>query len=44
MSDAPGGYDQAGPTLGQDSEWVLRELLGCDDAEIASLRASGAVE
>jgi crotonobetainyl-CoA:carnitine CoA-transferase CaiB-like acyl-CoA transferase len=44
MSDAPAGYDQAGPTLGQDSEWVLRELLGCDDAEIASLKASGAVE
>ena len=44
MSDAPGGYEQSGPTLGQDSEWVLRELLGCDDAEIASLKASGAVE
>jgi crotonobetainyl-CoA:carnitine CoA-transferase CaiB-like acyl-CoA transferase len=44
MSDAPAGYDQSGPTLGQDSEWVLRELLGCDDAEIASLKASGAVE
>jgi len=44
MSDAPAGYDQAGPTLGQDSEWVLRDLLGCDDAEIASLKASGAVE
>ena len=28
MSDAPAGYDQAGPTLGQDSDWVLRDLLG----------------
>jgi crotonobetainyl-CoA:carnitine CoA-transferase CaiB-like acyl-CoA transferase len=44
MSDAPGGYDQAGPTLGQDSEWVLRDLLGCTDAEIESLKAAGAVE
>jgi crotonobetainyl-CoA:carnitine CoA-transferase CaiB-like acyl-CoA transferase len=44
MSDAPSGYEQAGPTLGQDSEWVLRELLGCGDAEIEALRASGAVE
>jgi benzylsuccinate CoA-transferase BbsF subunit len=44
MSDAPGGYDQAGPTLGQDSDWVLRDLLGCTDAEIERLKASGAVE
>jgi crotonobetainyl-CoA:carnitine CoA-transferase CaiB-like acyl-CoA transferase len=44
MADAPGGYDQAGPTLGQDSAWVLRELLGCTDAEIEAMQASGAVE
>ena len=44
MSDAPGGYDQAGPTLGQDTDWVLRDLLGCTDAEIEALKASGAVE
>lgn len=44
LSDSPGGYDQAGPTLGQDSEWVLHDLLGCADGEIAALRASGAVE
>jgi benzylsuccinate CoA-transferase BbsF subunit len=44
MADAPGGYDQAGPTLGQDSDWVLRDLLGCTDAEIEQLKASGAVE
>jgi crotonobetainyl-CoA:carnitine CoA-transferase CaiB-like acyl-CoA transferase len=44
MAAAPGGYDQAGPTLGQDSDWVLRDVLGCTDAEIESLRASGAVE
>ena len=44
MSDAPSGYDQAGPTLGQDSDWVLRDLLGCTDAEISAMKASGAVE
>jgi benzylsuccinate CoA-transferase BbsF subunit len=44
LSDAPAGYDQAGPTLGQDTDWVLRDLLGCTDAEIEELLASGAVE
>ena len=41
---APSGYDQAGPTLGQDNDWVLRDLLGCTDAEIEAMQASGAVE
>jgi crotonobetainyl-CoA:carnitine CoA-transferase CaiB-like acyl-CoA transferase len=44
LSDSPGGYDQSGPTLGQDREWVLHEVLGCTDAEVAALRESGAVE
>jgi len=44
MSDAPSGYDQAGPTLGQDNDWVLHDLLGCSDTEIQALKASGAVE
>jgi crotonobetainyl-CoA:carnitine CoA-transferase CaiB-like acyl-CoA transferase len=44
LAQSPGGYDQSGPTLGQDSEWVLRDLLGCSDAQIAALRESGAVE
>ena len=44
LSDAPAGYEQAGPTLGQDSDWVLRDLLGCTDAEIDAMKASGAVE
>ena len=26
---SPSGYDRAGPTLGQDNDWVLGELLGC---------------
>jgi crotonobetainyl-CoA:carnitine CoA-transferase CaiB-like acyl-CoA transferase len=44
FSDADAGYDQAGPTLGQDSNWVLRDLLGCTDDEIEAMKASGAVE
>jgi crotonobetainyl-CoA:carnitine CoA-transferase CaiB-like acyl-CoA transferase len=44
LSDSPAGYEQAGPTLGQDSEWVLKDLLGCTDEEIAAMKASGAVE
>jgi benzylsuccinate CoA-transferase BbsF subunit len=44
MSDAPSGYDQAGPTLGQDTDWVLRDLLGCSDSEIKAMKETGAVE
>jgi crotonobetainyl-CoA:carnitine CoA-transferase CaiB-like acyl-CoA transferase len=44
VSDAPSGYDRAGPTLGQDNDWVLKDLLGLDDAEIAQLQDIGAVE
>ncbi len=28
LSDADAGYDRPGPTLGQDQDWVLGELLG----------------
>jgi benzylsuccinate CoA-transferase BbsF subunit len=38
------GYDQAGPTLGQDNDYVLREILGLSDERIAALHAAGAVE
>ncbi len=44
LSAAVGGYDRAGPTLGQDSDWVLTDLLGLTLDEIATLRTSGAVE
>ena len=44
LSDAPSGYEQSGPTLGQDNEWVLGDLLGCSDGEIEAMKASGAVE
>jgi crotonobetainyl-CoA:carnitine CoA-transferase CaiB-like acyl-CoA transferase len=44
LTASPGGYDQAGPTLGQDNQWVLGELLALTDDEIAALHASSAVE
>jgi crotonobetainyl-CoA:carnitine CoA-transferase CaiB-like acyl-CoA transferase len=44
LSGAPSGYDRAGPTIGQDNDWVLGELLGLPAAEQTRLRAAGAVE
>lgn len=44
LSGAPSGYDRAGPTLGQDNDWVLREVLGLGDTEIHALVDAGAVE
>jgi benzylsuccinate CoA-transferase BbsF subunit len=39
-----GGYEQSGPTLGQDNQWVLGDLLGLSEEEIATLQTAGAVE
>jgi crotonobetainyl-CoA:carnitine CoA-transferase CaiB-like acyl-CoA transferase len=44
LSNAPSGYDRAGPTLGQDNDWVLGEVLGVPAAEQQRLREAGAVE
>jgi crotonobetainyl-CoA:carnitine CoA-transferase CaiB-like acyl-CoA transferase len=44
LSGAASGYDRAGPTLGQDTQWVLGDLLGLDDATVAALVERGAVE
>ncbi len=44
LAACPGGYDHAGPTLGQDNEWALREVLGLRESDIEALRATGAVE
>ncbi len=41
LSDAPGGYDRPGPTLGQDQDWVLGTLLGLDPDEQAALASDG---
>jgi crotonobetainyl-CoA:carnitine CoA-transferase CaiB-like acyl-CoA transferase len=38
----PAGYDRTGPTLGQDSEWVLGEILGLSTAEQRRLETNGA--
>ncbi len=44
LSNAPSGYDRSGPTLGQDNDWVLGDLLGLSTDEQEQLRADGAVE
>jgi benzylsuccinate CoA-transferase BbsF subunit len=44
LAACPSGYDRAGPTLGQDNDWVLGELLGLDAAEQQRLIDAGAVE
>jgi crotonobetainyl-CoA:carnitine CoA-transferase CaiB-like acyl-CoA transferase len=40
---APPPVPTPGPTLGADTESVLRELADLDDADLAALRAAGAV-
>jgi benzylsuccinate CoA-transferase BbsF subunit len=35
------GYDRAGPTLGQDTEWALGDLLGLSSSEQQRLRDEG---
>jgi crotonobetainyl-CoA:carnitine CoA-transferase CaiB-like acyl-CoA transferase len=44
LHDAPGGYDRSGPTLGQDNDWVLGELLGLSTDERKTLEADGALD
>jgi formyl-CoA transferase len=43
LSATPGRHHRVAPTLGQDSDAVLRSL-GLDDAQIADLRARGIVQ
>jgi crotonobetainyl-CoA:carnitine CoA-transferase CaiB-like acyl-CoA transferase len=44
LSDAPSGYERATPTLGQDNDWVFRDILGLDSAEVERLGAAGALD
>ncbi|HEX4540107.1 MAG TPA: CoA transferase [Acidimicrobiales bacterium] len=44
LSDAPSGYTRTGPTLGQDNDHVLREILGLSTTEIDKLAADGALD
>jgi crotonobetainyl-CoA:carnitine CoA-transferase CaiB-like acyl-CoA transferase len=41
LSRSAAQVERAGPTIGQDNEAVLRELLGYDDAHIEALKESG---
>ena len=43
LSDTPGAVRTAPPTLGQHTDQILRTDLSLTDAEIARLRATGAV-
>jgi crotonobetainyl-CoA:carnitine CoA-transferase CaiB-like acyl-CoA transferase len=43
LSETPPTYRDAPPTLGADTEDVLRDWLGLDDAGIATLRETGAL-
>ena len=43
LSDTPGAVRTPAPLLGQHTDEVLRERIGLSDAEIARLRASGAI-
>ncbi|HEV8438695.1 MAG TPA: CoA transferase [Methylomirabilota bacterium] len=43
LSETPGSVRTPAPTLGEHTDRVLRELLGLDADEVASLRATGAI-
>ena len=43
FSATPAAVSRPGPTLGQDNEHVLREILGMDDEEITALLVAGAL-
>jgi crotonobetainyl-CoA:carnitine CoA-transferase CaiB-like acyl-CoA transferase len=44
LSDAPAGYARTSPTLGQDNDHVLQEILGLSPTEIDKLGADGAFD
>ena len=43
LSDTPVQYRMRPPALGEHTDEVLREMLGCDDARIAALRGAGVI-
>ncbi|MDL1861984.1 CoA transferase [Betaproteobacteria bacterium PRO7] len=43
MSATPLAYDRPPPVLGEHTEAVLRELVGCSEQELQSLRQAGAI-
>ena len=42
LSDSPVAIAPS-PLLGEDTASILREVMGCDDAELERLRAEGVV-
>ena len=42
FSETPGRLRKAAPALGEDTEYVLRELLGFTSDEVAEHAAAGA--
>ncbi len=43
LSETPGGSWKASPGLGQDNEYVLKEILGMNSEDIENLQSSGAL-
>ena len=43
LSDTPGAVRHVGPTLWEDNDYVLSELLGFDDGEKARLKDAGII-
>jgi len=44
MSDTPGKVRHPGPRLGENTDAVLREVLGLSDARLKELHATGVIE
>ena len=43
LSDTPARYNRAAPVLGQDNDYVYRELLGMSEEEMAELKEQGII-
>ena len=44
LGDIPSAYTRSGPTLGQDNDWVLGDVLGLSPEERKRLEADGALD
>ena len=44
LERTPARVERAGPTLGEDTDAVLRELLGYSSEEVEKLRATGVLQ
>jgi len=43
MSGTPAGIHDVAPTRGQHTDWVLRDVLGLADGDVADLRTAKVV-